>query len=203
MSAPRSMPLFWFSMGRELLQDKAASPPLHHCVFVPGTSLAQGRQGGRGSFDSETVPSPPFPRAHASHFPKWTKPRMPMVINSVAHSVDQSHPTLCDPWIVACQAPLSRRLSRPAYWSELLCPPPGDLPSPRVEPRSPTLQADSLPSDPAGKPQSTRYVTLDQLAPFPTLDSPLFCWSFLGSTPTSATCNGLLFSVSALGGAQT
>lgn len=44
--------------------------PLHHCVFVPGMSLAQGRQGGRGSFDSEPVPSPPFPRAHASHFPK-------------------------------------------------------------------------------------------------------------------------------------
>ena len=30
-----------------------------------------------------------------------------MVINSVAHSVDQSRPTLCDPWIVALQAPLS------------------------------------------------------------------------------------------------
>ena len=56
---------------------------------------------------------------------------------------------------------------------------------------------------PPGKPQSTQYVTLDQLAPFPTLDSPLFCWNFLGSTPTSATCSELLFSGSALGGAYT
>ena len=32
------------------------------------------------------------------------------------------------------------------------CPPPGDLPDPGIEPRSPTLQADSLPSEPLGKP---------------------------------------------------
>ena len=31
-------------------------------------------------------------------------------------------------------------------------PPPGDLPNPGIEPRSPTLQADSLPSEPPGKP---------------------------------------------------
>ena len=30
--------------------------------------------------------------------------------------------------------------------------PPGDLPHPGIEPRSPTLQADSLPSEPPGKP---------------------------------------------------
>ena len=30
------------------------------------------------------------------------------------------------------------------YWSGLLCPPPRDLPNPGTEPRSPTLQADSL-----------------------------------------------------------
>ena len=42
--------------------------------------------------------------------------------------------------------------SRQEYWSWLPCrPPPGDLPNPRIEPRSPTLQADSLPSRPAGK----------------------------------------------------
>ena len=43
-------------------------------------------------------------------------------------------------------------ISRQEYWSELLCPPPGDLPNPRIEPRSPILQADSLPSEPPGKP---------------------------------------------------
>ena len=37
-----------------------------------------------------------------------------------------------------------RRASR--YWSGLPCPPPGDLPNPGIEPRSPALQVDSLPS---------------------------------------------------------
>ena len=38
------------------------------------------------------------------------------------------------------------------YWSGLLCPPPGDLLNPGIEPWSPALQADSLPSEPPGKP---------------------------------------------------
>ena len=38
--------------------------------------------------------------------------------------------------------------SRQEYWSELPCPPPGDLPNPGTEPTSPTLQVDSLPSEP-------------------------------------------------------
>ena len=42
--------------------------------------------------------------------------------------------------------------SRQEYWGGLPCPPPGDLPDPGVEPGSPALQADSLPSEPAGKP---------------------------------------------------
>ena len=40
--------------------------------------------------------------------------------------------------------------SRPEYWSGLPCPSPGDLPNPGIEPRSPALQADSLPADPQG-----------------------------------------------------
>ena len=55
-------------------------------------------------------------------------------------------------WIVAHQAPLPMRFSRQGYWSGLLCPPPGDLPDPGMGPRSPALQADSLPSEPPGKP---------------------------------------------------
>ena len=39
------------------------------------------------------------------------------------------------------------------YWSGLPFPPPGDLPSPEIEHRSPALQADSLSSEPPGKPQ--------------------------------------------------
>ena len=53
------------------------------------------------------------------------------------------------PWTVACQAPLSMEFSRQEYWSALPFPSPGDLPNPGIEPRSPVLQADSLPSKPA------------------------------------------------------
>ena len=42
--------------------------------------------------------------------------------------------------------------SRQEYWNGLPCPSPGDLPNPGVEPRSPTMQADSLLSEPPGKP---------------------------------------------------
>ena len=42
--------------------------------------------------------------------------------------------------------------SRQEYWCRLLCPPPGDLPNPGIKPRSPALQADSLLSEPIGKP---------------------------------------------------
>ena len=54
-------------------------------------------------------------------------------------------------WTVTHQVPLSVEFSRPEYWSGLLFPPPGDLPDPGIEPRSPALQADSLPFEPPGK----------------------------------------------------
>ena len=44
--------------------------------------------------------------------------------------------------------------SRQEYWSGLPCPPPGYLPNSGFKPRSPSLQADSLPSEPPGKPNS-------------------------------------------------
>ena len=46
--------------------------------------------------------------------------------------------------------------SRQEYRSGLPCPPPGDLSSPVIEPGSSSLQADSLPSEPPGKPQDGR-----------------------------------------------
>ena len=58
------------------------------------------------------------------------------------------------PWTVARQAPLSLGFSRQEHWSGLPCPSPGGLPDPGIEPRSPALQADSLPSEPLGKPQA-------------------------------------------------
>ena len=47
--------------------------------------------------------------------------------------------------------PLSMEFSRQEYWGELPFPSPGDFPNPGIEPRSPVLQADSLPSEPPGK----------------------------------------------------
>ena len=54
------------------------------------------------------------------------------------------------PWTVVYQASLSMGFSRQEYWSGLPFPSPGDLPDPGIEPRSPALQADALPSEPPG-----------------------------------------------------
>ena len=48
---------------------------------------------------------------------------------------------------IAHQAPLSMEFSRQEFWSGLPFPSPGDLPNPRIEPRSPAQQADSLLSE--------------------------------------------------------
>ena len=53
-------------------------------------------------------------------------------------------------WTVAHQAPPSMGLSRQEYWSGLPFPSPEDLSGPGTEVGSPTLQADSLPSQPLG-----------------------------------------------------
>ena len=53
------------------------------------------------------------------------------------------------PWTIARQALLSMGFSRQGYWSGLPFPSPGDLPDPGIGPRSPTLQAEALSSEPA------------------------------------------------------
>ena len=64
----------------------------------------------------------------------------------------QSCPTLC--YLMDCSPPTppSMGFSRQEYWSGLPFPSPGDLPDPGIEPRSPTLRADALTSEPPGKP---------------------------------------------------
>ena len=49
---------------------------------------------------------------------------------------------------------LSMGFSRQGYWSGLPFPSPEDLPDPGIDPGSPALQADALPSEPPGKPQA-------------------------------------------------
>ena len=78
---------------------------------------------------------------------KWSKSH-----SIVSHSLWPHE--LYRPWnSPAHKLPLyPQGFSRQEYWSGLPCPPLGDLPNPGIEPWSPTLQADSLPAEPPGKP---------------------------------------------------
>ena len=82
--------------------------------------------------------------------------------------VAQSCPTLCDP-MDCSQAPLSIEFSSQEDWSGLPCPLPGVLPNQGIEPRSPVLKMDSLPSEPPGKLKNTGVGSLSILqGTFPT-----------------------------------
>ena len=72
--------------------------------------------------------------------------------------------------------------SRPEYWSGLQFPSQGDLPNPGIEPRSPTLQADALTSEPPGKPFISSRSLLNLSCIFSILVSRLFI------------CDAILFS---------
>ena len=63
------------------------------------------------------------------------------------------------------------------YWSGLPCPPPGNFSNPGIKPRSSTLQVDSLPSEPRGKPKNTGVGSLPLLK---------------GNFPTQVSKQGLL-----------
>ena len=83
--------------------------------------------------------------------------------------VAQSCPTLCNP--MECSPPGSSvhgdspwGFSRQENRSGLPCLPPGDLPNPETELRSPALQVDSLPPEPPGKPIQYAYVPYFGLA---------------------------------------
>ena len=56
------------------------------------------------------------------------------------------------PWITALEDPMSEGFPWQEYWSGLPFPPPGDLSDPGIKPGSPTLQAESLLSEPPEKP---------------------------------------------------
>ena len=72
--------------------------------------------------------------------------------------IDQSYSTLFDPMSL-CSLPgssvpgiLQTRILEGFFFFFLPCPPPGGLPNPGIEPKSPALQANSLPSEPPEKP---------------------------------------------------
>ena len=59
------------------------------------------------------------------------------------------------PWTAPASLLCPWGFSRQEYWSGLPFPTPGVLPNPGIKPRSPALQADSLPTEPQGKPKNT------------------------------------------------
>ena len=64
----------------------------------------------------------------------------------------QSCPTLCDPMDYSPPGSSARGILQNISVGSYLFPSPGDLPNPGIEPRSRALEADSLPSEPPGKP---------------------------------------------------
>ena len=70
---------------------------------------------------------------------------------------------LCNPMRVACQAPLSMGILQARVQEWVAMPSSGDLTNPGIKPRSPTLQADSLPAEPPGKPMNTGVGSLSLL----------------------------------------
>ena len=67
------------------------------------------------------------------------------------------------PWTACHQAPLSMGILQARILECVLCPSPGNLPNPGIKPRSPALQADSLPTGPPRKPKNTGMGSLSLL----------------------------------------
>ena len=78
---------------------------------------------------------------------KHTKRYSTLLVKSLSHIR-----LFATSWTVAYQAPLSMGFSRQEYWSGLSLPSPGDLPDPGIEPGSPALQTEALPSETPRKP---------------------------------------------------
>ena len=74
------------------------------------------------------------------------------VLNILLKKLHSCVPVFVTPWIVTHQAPLSLGFPKQEHWGGLPFPSPRGLPDPGIEPGSPALQADSLPSEPPGKP---------------------------------------------------
>ena len=76
----------------------------------------------------------------------------------VTMKVSQSCPALYDPMNCSPPSFSVHGILQAIGWSGLPLSFPGDLPDPGIKPRSPVLQADSLPSEPPGKQCSAKYL---------------------------------------------
>ena len=88
-------------------------------------------------------------------------------------------PLSATPWTTTRRAPLSMGILQARILEWLPCPPPGDLPNPGIKPRYDAQEADSLLSEPAGKPKNTGVGSLSLLQgnlPYPEIKpgSPIY-----------------------------
>ena len=158
------MYVYIFTSGEE--QDlRIRSLYLYHCCSLHyfHHSLASGKTTGREhspthqqkirlkiywAWPCPTEQYPVSPSVSLSH----QEPSINLLPLSVRKSEVPQSWIFVTPLTVAYQAPQSMEFSRQEYWSGLPFPSPGDLPSPGIEPRCPTLQADALPSELPGEP---------------------------------------------------
>ena len=115
--------------------------------------ILQSQEGRFSDEDEKMALSPPphanlqYPRGPESLHCRCIQTTLKVKVKSLSRVR-----LFATPWTVARQAPLSVGFSRQEYWSWLPFPSPGDLPDTGIKPRSPTLQAESLPFEPLGAP---------------------------------------------------
>ena len=131
------------------------------CVYdciLPGSSvheIFQGKNTGTGChFLFQGIFLTQGSNLHFLHWQADSTPEPPgkPTPGSMCVSAVPSCSTLCTSLDCSRQAPLSREFSRQEYCRGLPFPSPGDLPDPRVEPRSPPWRADSFPLSHLGSP---------------------------------------------------
>ena len=124
--------------------------------------------------------NPDFPQSNASAFSNTvftTTLQNKVTTNNkdqlYLYLVAQLCLTLCDPMNCSLPGPSVHGILQSRILEWVVIPsPPGDLPKPGIEHRSPAWQADSLPREPSGKPMNTGVSSLSLLQRiFPTLES--------------------------------
>ena len=77
---------------------------------------------------------------------------------------------------LTCHAPQSMGFSRQEYWCGLLCPSPGNLPNPGINPGSPALQTVSLLLSHWGSPKETWGYIYIIYSMVTTVNNSVLCW---------------------------
>ena len=149
-------------MGRVIKQENEfLFPPtltLHPCPYIPwdlGQSKSRNVTRKRGFEDEKRTRA--VGRFQGLGWAKNEAPTKYFVLCCAVLSRFGHVSLFATLWTIAHHAPLFTGFSRQEYWSGLPCSSPGHLPNPGIEPRSPALQADSLPFELPRKPFRNAY----------------------------------------------